>query len=108
MHQLKTHQTIGGFDFEGPYDLPKQLPEKEGLFAIVCTDTRQYYLLDVGHSINLREAFTDNPKKECWETHKIGALQCAFYIDDNFNTRTYLIALKDLRKKYKKSPCVNV
>lgn len=106
MSQVKQHQTIGGFDFEGPYRDLSMVPEDEGLFAIVCMDARQYYLLDIGYSENIRETCENSPKKECWEEHKIGTLNYAFYIDVEFTDETYRVALADLKKMYKMSPCI--
>jgi len=106
MSEVKQHQTIGGFDFEGPYVSLTQVSEEEGLFAIVCMDTKQYYLLDLGYSENLRDTCENSPKRTCWEEHKIGALSYAFYVDKEFTTETYGLALADLKKMYKMSPCI--
>ena len=103
--EIKQHQTIGGFDFEGPYQNLSMVAEKEGLFAIVCMDTKQYYLLDLGYSENIRETCENTPKA-CWDEHKIGAIFYAFYIDKEFTTETYGLALADLKKMYKTSPCI--
>ena len=106
MSEIKQHQTIGGFDFEGPYRDITMVSEREGLFAIVCMDTRQYYLLDIGYSMNIRETCENSPKKSCWEEHKIGGINYAFYVDKEFTTETYGLALADLKKIYKMSPCI--
>lgn len=82
------------------------VPEDEGLYAIVCSDTRQYYLLDLGYSENLRDTCENSPKSACWEEHKIGRLNYAFYIDVEFSEETYKVALDDLKKMYKMSPCI--
>jgi hypothetical protein len=104
--EVRQHQTIGGFDFEGPYVNLTQVSNEEGLFAIVCMDTKQYYLLDIGYSENIRETCKNSPKKACWEEHKLGSLRYAFYVDKEFTTETYDLALEDLRKMYKMSPCI--
>ena len=104
--EIKQHQTIGGFDFEGPYVNLTQVCEEEGLFAIVCMDTKQYYLLDIGYSKNIRDTCENSPKRACWEEHKLGVLRYAFYVDKEFKTETYGLALDDLKKMYKMSPCI--
>lgn len=106
LSEVKQHQTIGGFDFEGPYVNLTQVSEEEGLFAIVCMDTRQYYLLDLGYSKNIRDTCEKSPKQACWEEHKLGAIRYAFYIDKEFTSETYGLALADLKKTYKMSPCI--
>lgn len=106
LSEVRQHQTIGGFDFEGPYVNLTQVSEEEGLFAIVCMDTRQYYLLDIGYSLNIRDSCENSPKRDCWEEHKIGDLRYAFYVDKDFTTETYGLALEDLKKIYKMSPCI--
>ncbi len=106
MSQVKQHQTIGGFDFEGPYRDLSMIPEEEGLFAIVCMDTRQYYLLDIDYSVNIRDSCENSPKRACWEEHKIGTINYAFYVSVEFTEETYMIARDDLHKMYKMSPCI--
>ncbi len=106
MSEVKQHQTIGGFDFEGSYQYLAMVPEDEGLDAIVCMDTKQYYLLDIGYSKNIKDTCENSPKKACWDEHKLGRLNYAFYIDSEFTEETYIIALKDLQKMYKMSPCI--
>jgi hypothetical protein len=82
------------------------IPEDEGLYAVVCMDSRQYYLLDLGYSKNIMETFQKSPKRNCWEENKIGTISYAFYIDIEFNSETYMTALDDLKKMYKMSPCI--
>ena len=107
MSEIKQHQTIGGFDFQGSYVNLSMVSEEEGLFAIVCMDTKQYYLLDLGYSENIRETCENSPKRTCWEEHKIGNFHYAFYVDKEFTTETYGLALADLKKMYKMSPCID-
>lgn len=107
MSNFKQYQSIGGFDFEGPYSELKNISEREGLFAIVCVTTRQYYLLDIGYSSNINKACQSPVKMECWKKHKIGNISYAFYVDDDFNGETYMIALDALKKQYKKCPCID-
>ena len=106
MSEIKQHQTIGGFDFEGAYRNISMIPEDAGLYAIVCMDTKQYYLLDIGYSENIKDTCESSPKKACWEEHKIGSISYAFYVDVEFTEETYMIALRDLQKMYKMSPCI--
>ena len=82
------------------------VPEEEGLYAIVCMDTRQYYLLDLGYSKNIKKTCENSPKKDCWEKNKIGTVNYAFYVDVEFTTETYGLALADIKKMYKLSPCI--
>ena len=84
----------------------QMIPEEEGLYAVVCMDSRQYYLLDLGYSENIKETFQKSPKRSCWEENKIGTISYAFYIDVEFTSETYKTALADLKKMYKMSPCI--
>jgi hypothetical protein len=104
--EVRQHQTIGGFDFEGPYRNMRMIPEDEGLYAIVCMDTRQYYLLVLGYSENIKETCQNSPKRSCGGENKIGTINYAFYVDVEFTKETYMTALDDLKKMYKMSPCI--
>jgi hydrogenase maturation factor len=105
--QLKTHQNIGGLDFQGPYRDIKMIPVDEGLFAVVCTDKGQYYLIDVGYAKNLRRAIQISQKKECWAEHKIGDINYAFFVNGSRTEEEHRLTLRDLKKIFRKSPCIN-
>ena len=50
MSQLRLHQDIAGYRFEGPYLGLRRVPQGPGLYAVVSYDGKQYYLLDIGYA----------------------------------------------------------
>jgi hypothetical protein len=105
MSQLRLHQDIAGYQFEGPYMSLRRIPEETGLYAIVCYDGKQYYLLDVAFSDNIKKACQNNEQKECWEKHKQGNILYAFFQNTELNSDTYQLIIEEIRKRYKKIPC---
>ena len=105
MSQLRLHQEIGGYRFEGPYLGLQRIPTKPGLYAIVSYDGKQYYLLDVGYAKNIKRACQVNPKKACWEQYKQGNIHYAFLMNESLDTEAYQLIVDEIRNRYKKVPC---
>jgi hypothetical protein len=91
--------------FEGPYSGLDRFPGEKGLYAVISSDGKEYYLLDVGYSKNVRRAYQRNPRKPCWEQYKRGELQFSFLIDPQFTEEMYRLALGEIRKRYRRIPC---
>jgi hypothetical protein len=105
MSQLRLHQDIAGYQFEGPYMNLRRIPDGMGLYAIVSHDGKQYYLLDVAYSDNIKKACKNSEKKECWEKFKQGNLLFAFFQNDELNEDAYDLINEEIRKRYKRIPC---
>ena len=105
MSQLRLHQEIGSYRFEGPYLDLIRVPQKPGLYAIVSYDGKQYFLLDVGYAKNVKRSCQVNPKKECWTEFNQGNIHYAFLVDDSLDAEEYRLIDVEIRKKYKKVPC---
>jgi len=105
--KLRMHQSIAGYMFEGPYPDLERIGSVSGLWAIISTDTREYYLLDVGYSVDVRKAFLENPREECWEKFDQGQILYAFFHEENTEETKYNMILRDIRKNYENIPCGN-
>ncbi len=105
MSQLRLHQDIAGYIFEGPYLDHQRIPEQDGLYAIISHDGKQYYLLDIGYAKNIKKACQVNPHKECWQQYKQGNIHYAFLRDPDIDTQSYRAIIADIRKKIPKIPC---
>ena len=103
--QLRVHQSIAGYMFEGPYRALERFPGEEGLYAVISSDGKEYYLLDVGYSMNVKRACQRNPRKSCWEQNRRGELQYSFLRDSQFNENMFRVALDEIRKRYRRIPC---
>ena len=103
--QLRLHQKIGGYTFEGPYMTIDHLPETSGLYAVVCSDKKGYYLLDVGYSSIMRTALKGSNRRQCWENNKRGVLMYAFLVDQQLDETQYRGVEQEIRGRYPKMPC---
>lgn len=103
--QLRMHQTIGGYTFEGPYMTIDPLPDAPGLYAVVCSDQKGYYLLDVGYSSKVRTAVRRSSRRQCWEDNRRGVMMYAFMVDPQLDETQYRAVEKEIRKRYPKLPC---
>jgi uncharacterized protein (DUF302 family) len=57
---------LGKYSFTGPFASIDKLKERAGIYAIVCKEDREYFLLDVGESSKLRTRVESHDKKACW------------------------------------------
>ena len=103
--QLRMHQNIGGYTFEGPYMTTEFLPEKPGLYAAVCSDQRNYYLLGVGYSLNISRAVKSGARRDCWNRNKRGVLMYAFMVEEQLNEEQYKAVAAEVRRRYPRIPC---
>ncbi len=106
MSQLRLHQEIGGYRFEGPYLDLGRVPKGPGLYATISYDGKQYYLLDIGYAKNIKRACQVNPRKECWEKARVGNIHFAFLQNDELDVNAYRSIVEEIRNRYKKIPCV--
>jgi hypothetical protein len=99
------HQTIGGYTFEGPYMTADHMPAEPGLFAVVCSDQRGYYLLDVGYSSKIREAVKRSTRRRCWDENSRGVMMYAFLVDPQLDEARLRVVEKEIRRRYPRLPC---
>ena len=105
MSQLKMHQPIADYTFNGPYVNLKRIPEVEGIYAVTCSDLKRHYLLDLGYSRNVRKSFSTNARRGCWEKHKLGRIMYAYLHIAEIGKAGYISIAREIRKKYPKIPC---
>jgi len=103
--QLRMHQTIGGYTFEGPYMTVDHLPIAPGLYAVVCSDQREYYLLDVGYASKVRTAVKRSTRRQCWENNRRGVMMYAFLVDPQLDETQCRAVEKEIRRRYTRLPC---
>lgn len=105
MSQLKMHQPIADYTFNGPYVSLKRIPEVEGVYAVTCSDLKRHYLLDLGYSRNVKKSFTSNPRRRCWEKNKLGTIMYAYLHVEEMGKEGYVGITREIRRKYPKVPC---
>ncbi|MFC1802997.1 hypothetical protein ACFL0D_03410 [Thermoproteota archaeon] len=107
MSQVRLHQEIAGYQFEGPYMSLRRIPQGNGIYAIVSYDGKQYYLLDVAYAKNIKNSCQVNPRKDCWEQFKQGNILFAFLQNKDLDVDAYRLIVEEIRKRYEKIPCGN-
>jgi|YelNatPaOPRAMG01_1025707.scaffolds.fasta_scaffold32984_5 hypothetical protein len=69
---------IYGYDFEGPYSSPDQLPEYAGVYAVWYYNLVNLILLAVRQSENVQARLKYHDRKNCWEKYCSGLIY--FYV----------------------------
>jgi hypothetical protein len=105
MSQLRTRQPIGNYEFEGPYQTTERVPEAEGLLAVITSDGRQNYLIDVIHTPDILASISDSPRRSCWDQYNKGILLYAFLRSDDLEAETYQSIERDIRTEMRNIPC---
>jgi hypothetical protein len=65
---------IYGYDFEGPYSSPDQLPEYAGVYTVWCYKLSSRLLIDAGQAENVKERLEYHDRKNCWEKYCSGLI----------------------------------
>ncbi len=65
---------LGKYSFTGPFETIDMIKDRSGVYAIVCSVDREYFLLDVGESLKLRTRIENYDKKDCWAKHCNGKI----------------------------------
>lgn len=81
-------KSLGGYDFNGPFNTPDSLNDDSGVYAIL-TGSNDDTVVYVGESEGVYTRVTDNhEKEEEWEKHKDGSLKyAAYYCDEDDRER---------------------
>lgn len=57
---------LGKYSFTGPIASIDKLHDWSGIYAVVCKEDTEYFLIDVGESSKLRTRIENHDKKDCW------------------------------------------
>lgn len=57
---------LGKHAFSGPIAISDKIRDRSGVYAIVCNEESEYFLIDVGESSKLRTRIENHDKKDCW------------------------------------------
>lgn len=76
---------IGAYEFDGPYNSPEQIAQAPGVYAVLCFYDKQYELLVLGYSSDLRHALVNHKDHDDWMEHCTGSLLAAVHYDSKMN-----------------------
>jgi hypothetical protein len=96
---------IAEYIFEGPYSSIEEVGERPGIFSITCVDKGKYYLLDVGHSNNVRAAIISHERSYLWQEYKRGEIMYAVMYAEGFSQEERQSVEEVIRNTYRNIPC---
>ena len=94
---------ITDFLFDGPHKTLKKIDNKPGVFVIISQLHEKFYLLDVDHSNNVKNAIKEHKRSKDWENYHKGLLRYAIHYKLKAEERKKIE--KKIRSKYKNIPC---
>jgi hypothetical protein len=95
---------LADYPFSGPHKSLQKIEKRSGVFVVICEFVDKYYLLDVGHSDNVKQSILKHERKGCWEKYRKGRLRYAvFYTNKAAEEMRYIENI--IRKKYGNIPC---
>ena len=95
---------IKDLKFDGPVKSTDGLEEKPGIYAILYTSDKKYFIVDVGESDTVKTRIENHDRKNCWKEKFQGEfLYAALYTPDKDQTARNDIA-GQIRSFYK-VPC---
>lgn len=92
---------LGQYSFNGPFASIDQVKDRSGVYAIVCTVDREYFLLDVGESLKLRTRIENHDKKDCWSKHCNGKLTIYAHYTPFLKQHGRIIIEQELREVFR-------
>ncbi len=96
---------IAEYIFKGPYSSIEEVGDRPEIFSITCVDKGKYYLLDVGHSNNVREAILNHERRSEWQEYKRGEIMYAVMYAEDFSQEERQSVEEVIRDTYRNIPC---
>ncbi len=67
-------------EFVGPYPSPDYIQNRSGVYVVLTTiDQKNYTVVDVGESDDVKYRITHHDRKPCWMRHNRGTIWYAVY-----------------------------
>jgi len=69
-----------GYEFAGPFFIPDNLPEAEGIYVVFCKPAvGNFSVVDVGQAEDVKERLTNHDREDCWRRSCRGTLYYAVH-----------------------------
>lgn len=95
---------IGNYTFEGPYTKVESLQDKSGVYVILCHNSQNYNVVDVGESATIKSRIENHDRKDCWKKNCSSTLEVAVLYTPNMQQAGRMGIEQELRDQYK-PPC---
>lgn len=91
--------------FDGPHKSVKNLEKRPGVFAIISENQGTYYLLDVDHADDVKQAILDHERRACWQNFRRGLFRYAVLYTRDMAAEDREKIERKIRDRYKNIPC---
>jgi len=91
---------IGNYTFNGPYFSTDELEDSSGIYAIICQENDNNYIVDVGESASVKYRVENHDRKDCWSNSCKGKLAVAVYYTPNMHQSGRMEIEQEIRNKY--------
>ena len=96
---------IDHYPFKGPYRSVDEIENSPGVFALICEFEGTYYLLDVDHSDDVKQAILVHERRKCWERYRKGLIRYAVLYTRKMSSEHRGEMEEKIRKRYRSIPC---
>ena len=88
---------LGKYSFAGPIASIDNLHDRSGIYAIICKEENEFFLIDVGESPKVRTRIENHDKKDCWTKNCSGQLQIYVHYTPFLEQSGRMLIEKELR-----------
>ena len=99
---------IAQYPFKGPHLSVKKIEESPGVFAVICDFEGTYYLLDVDHSDNVKQAIQNHERRKCWKRYHKGLIRYVVLYTSKKPPEKREEIEEEIRKRYRSIPCPEI
>jgi len=96
---------VAQYPFRGPYRSAEKIEEAPGLFLVISEYNGKHYLLDIGHSDEVKKAIQNHERRGCWEKYRKGLIRYAVLYTEDLGSDGRRKLEEKIRKIYRNIPC---
>ncbi|RLC51138.1 MAG: hypothetical protein DRI23_05640 [Candidatus Cloacimonadota bacterium] len=94
---------IGIYNFDGQYTNTNSLKDKSGVYVILCEKNKEYSVIDIGESANVKTRIESHDRADCWSKECNGNLAAAVLYTPNSGQAGRREIEQKLREEYNPS-----
>jgi hypothetical protein len=91
---------LGNYYFE-PHETAAALQDKSGIYAILCLIGKEYRVIDIGESSQVKTRIEGHARESCWKRHCNGTLIISVHYTPNIQQAGRREIEQELRRLFK-------
>jgi hypothetical protein len=91
---------LGNYYFE-PHETAATLQDKSGVYAILCLIGKEYKVIDIGESSQVKTRIEGHDRESCWKKHCNGTLIIAVHYTPNIQQAGRREIEQELRRLFR-------